>query len=60
MDENEVLAEVHTVCHHCGGGGSVADPVHAVIGGEQRTVDNGRPCPLCSSAGHIVGLVPPV
>jgi hypothetical protein len=52
--------QLHTVCHLCGGVGSLANPVLAVIGGVPRTVDARRPCPLCGDSGALPGLVPPV
>jgi hypothetical protein len=58
--EVEVPEEVHTVCHLCGGAGLVADPKFAVVGGAARTIDNGRQCPECESAGHFAGIVPPL
>ncbi|WP_035303324.1 hypothetical protein [Actinokineospora inagensis] len=59
-DASDVPDLVQTICPMCGGGGMIADPKMAVIGGVARTVDNGRPCPLCSTEGHLPGLVPPV
>ncbi|PWW64226.1 hypothetical protein DFQ13_103195 [Actinokineospora spheciospongiae] len=59
-DDVEVPSETHTVCVLCGGGGLIADPKLAIIGGVPRTVDNGRPCPHCQTVGHFPGIVPPV
>ncbi|WP_018686633.1 hypothetical protein [Actinokineospora enzanensis] len=58
--EQDVPPEVHTVCPLCGGGGMIADPKQAIIGGEPRTVDNGRACGHCATDGHFPGIVPPV
>ncbi len=60
-DEDEgVPHKVQTVCHYCGGGGMVADPKLAIVGGVPRTIDNGRPCEVCDTEGHFAGIVPPV
>jgi hypothetical protein len=58
--EVEVPDEIHTVCHLCGGGGMIADPKFAIVGGVSRTVDNGRPCPACDTVGHFAGIIPPL
>ncbi|WP_156758702.1 hypothetical protein [Actinokineospora pegani] len=55
-----VSDQVHTLCHSCGGAGMVADPKPAVIGGQARAVDSGRPCPHCGTTGQFPGIVPPV
>ncbi|OLR89500.1 hypothetical protein [Actinokineospora bangkokensis] len=63
MNEDEELAvpaEIHTVCQCCGGGGMVADPKLAVIVGEPRPLDNGRPCPHCDTTGQFAGIIPPL
>ncbi|WP_424187429.1 hypothetical protein ACOBQX_06375 [Actinokineospora sp. G85] len=56
----EVVDRVHTVCHLCGGGGVVADPKLAVVAGQARLIDNGRPCSHCGTVGQFPGIVPPV
>ncbi|WP_018680658.1 hypothetical protein [Actinokineospora enzanensis] len=59
-DSSSVPDEVHTICFLCGGGGAIADAKLAVVGGQPRTVDNGRPCALCATEGNLAGIVPPV
>ncbi|MGQ0841854.1 hypothetical protein [Actinokineospora sp.] len=58
--EEGIPHQVQTVCHYCGGGGMIADPKLAIVGGIPRTVDNGRPCHVCATVGHFPGIVPPV
>ncbi|WP_132880271.1 hypothetical protein [Tamaricihabitans halophyticus] len=66
MDEDEQPEELgepiglHTVCHVCGGAGMTPDPKCAIIAGQARTIDNGRPCKWCEGRGYQNGLAPPV
>ncbi|MFD1152142.1 hypothetical protein [Saccharothrix hoggarensis] len=55
-----VTSEPRTICHLCGGAGFIANPTSAVIGGQPRTVDNGRECPHCLGARKFPNLVPPL
>ncbi|WP_253888974.1 hypothetical protein [Actinokineospora diospyrosa] len=59
-DGQDVPDEVHTVCHLCGGGGLIADPKFAVVGGVAKTLDNGRPCLHCDTEGRFPGIVLPL
>ncbi len=59
-EDGDVPGRVQTICHYCGGGGMVADPKLALIGGAPRTVDNGRPCDHCGTDDHFPGILPPV
>lgn len=59
-DERGIPPTLQTICHRCGGSGSLADPLLAVIGGVPRLVDNGIPCKMCDKEGHFSGIHPPV
>ncbi|MQA12552.1 MAG: hypothetical protein GEU98_29330 [Pseudonocardiaceae bacterium] len=64
MDDDEDADDeptgLHTVCHACSGAGMMPDPKCAIIAGQPRTIDNGRPCTWCEGRGYRHGLVPPV